>query len=405
MLRFLTFRLLQFPLILAIIYLATFLLAWVAPGSPFEKERKLPAQTKAYLEEKFHATSATAFLAYYPAKVLTTGDFGPSLNYPEFTVNDILRKSLPVSVTLGLVAVAIALVGGVLIGTLAAVKRDGPLDWLSLSVALIGVSVPSFVAAAMLLTAFSFNLKWFPLGGWPSGAEQSLAAADSPERSTAYASGKPQLRDALDHPDKYFEFTPTRDRIGTVTGFEISERDGVKIDELITATGFDWNQLFDHPNTYFRLRTEWWLSAWKYFQSICMPAIALSLLPMAYITRLTRVSMIDVLASDYVRTARAKGLSRPAVVFRHCLRNALLPVLSFLGPAAATTLTGSFVVEKVFNIPGMGDYFVRSVLNRDQTLILGTVMIYSFFLLSLNLFVDVMYSVIDPRIQLTQGKA
>jgi len=400
MARFLAFRLLQFPLILAIIYVVTFLLAWVAPGSPFEKERKLPPQTKTYLEEKFHASSAWSFLTYYPMKVLTTGDFGPSLNTPEFTVNDILRKSLPVSVALGLVAVAIALVGGVTIGTLAAVKRDGPLDWLSLSIALIGVSVPSFVAASMLLSGFAFKLHWFPLGGWPGGAEYVIGPAHSPEREKLIANAKPELRDALDHPDKFFEFTPTRDRAGSVTGLDISERNGVNIDQLISTTGYNWNELFDHPNTYFQLNVSWVTTLWRYAQSMLLPALALSLLPMAYITRLTRVSMIDVLASDYVRTARAKGLSRWRVIVRHCVRNAFLPVLSFLGPATASTLVGSFVVEKVFNIPGMGDYFVRSVLNRDQTLILGTVMVYSFFLLSLNLLVDVMYSVVDPRIEL-----
>ncbi len=400
MLRFLAFRLLQFPLILAIIYLATFLLAWVAPGSPFEKERKLPPQTKAYLEEKFHAQSAGSFLAYYPLKVITTGDFGPSLNYAEFTVNDILKRSLPVSVTLGVVAVVIAVIGGVSIGTLAAVKRDGPLDWLSLSVALIGVSVPSFVAASMLLTGFAFNLQWFPLGGWPGGAEYKIAAADSSERTAALANAKPELRDALDHPDQFFEFAVKRDNAGAVVGLDLTERKGVDIDALIARTGFDWNQLFDHPEHYYQLTIAWPTTLYRYFQHLLLPALALSLLPMAYITRLTRVSMIDVLASDYVRTARAKGLSRPAVVIRHCLRNAFLPVLSYLGPATAATLVGSFVVEKVFNIPGMGDYFVRSVLNRDQTLILGTVMVYSFFLLSLNLLVDVMYSVVDPRIEL-----
>jgi oligopeptide transport system permease protein len=130
-----------------------------------------------------------------------------------------------------------------------------------------------------------------------------------------------------------------------------------------------------------------------------LPAIALSLLPMAYVTRLTRVSMIDVLGADYVRTARAKGLSKTRVIWKHCLRNALLPVLSYLGPAAATTLVGSFVVEKVFNIPGLGNVFVDSVLDRDQTLILGSVLVEAGFLLALNLVVDVLYSFVDPRIE------
>ncbi|HWB52583.1 MAG TPA: ABC transporter permease, partial [Tepidisphaeraceae bacterium] len=131
-----------------------------------------------------------------------------------------------------------------------------------------------------------------------------------------------------------------------------------------------------------------------------LPAIALSLFSMAYIVRLMRVSMLDVLGADYVRTARAKGLSRTGVVLKHCLRNAFLPVLSYLGPAAADTLTGSFVVEKVFNVPGLGQHFVNSILNRDQTLILGTVMVYSALLLFFNLLVDIGYVLIDPRIEL-----
>ena len=133
-----------------------------------------------------------------------------------------------------------------------------------------------------------------------------------------------------------------------------------------------------------------------------LPAIALALMPMAYIARLTRVAMLDILGDDYVRTARAKGLPRRTVIWRHCFRNAFLPVFTFLGPAAAATLTGSFVVEYVFNIPGLGQHFVNGVRNRDQTLILGTVLVYALMLLSLNLLVDVGYAFIDPRIDITK---
>ena len=136
-----------------------------------------------------------------------------------------------------------------------------------------------------------------------------------------------------------------------------------------------------------------------------LPSIALSLMPMAYLARLTRVSMIDVLGSDFIRTARAKGLARPMIIWKHALRNALLPVISYLGPAAATTLVGSFVVEKVFNIPGLGQSFVDSVQNRDQPLILGAVMVESTLLLFMNLFVDVGYSLVDPRISVETGNA
>jgi oligopeptide transport system permease protein len=190
---------------------------------------------------------------------------------------------------------------------MSAVHRGGGLDWFSLALVLLGISLPSFISAALLLSIFAGWLKWFPVGGWGS------------------------------------------------------------------------------------------------LQDMILPGLALSLAPMAYIARLTRVSMIDVLSSDYVRTARAKGLSRSVVIWKHCLRNAFLPVLSYLGPAAAATLTGSFVVEKVFSIPGLGQHFVNSIQNRDRTLILGTVMVYSVLLLTFNLLVDLAYALVDPRIDVTEG--
>ena len=308
MLRFIGIRLLQLPVILAIIYLLTFALAWMAPGSPFEGDRKLDPAVTERLKREFHAEHWYTFLGYYPYKLLTTGNFGPSLEYKEWSVNDVIGSALPVSIALGLMALAIATVFGVAAGVLAAVRRGGPFDLFSLVVALIGISLPSFVTAGVLLLAFAVEMRLFPIGGWRNPYE------------------------------------------------------------------------------------------------LFLPALALSLMPMAYIARLTRVSMIDTLGSDYVRTARAKGLSRGKVIWKHCLRNAFLPVLTYLGPAAAYTLTGSFVVEVVFNIPGLGQHFVNSVKNRDQTLILGTVIIYSAFLLTLNLIVDVLYVFVDPRIDVTEGK-
>jgi oligopeptide transport system permease protein len=301
MMKFLAYRLLQFPLILGIIYVLTFLLAWVAPGNPFAGERVMDPVVEQSLKERFHADSPGEFLAWYPWQIITKGDFGWSMQYREWSVNDILWTALPVSVTLGLFAMTIAVLVGVGVGTLAAVRRGGVLDWASLSISLIGISLPTFVTAAILLV-FAAQTKVLPIGGWGS------------------------------------------------------------------------------------------------LSDIVLPGIALSLLPMAYIARLTRVAMLDVLGSDYVRTARAKGLSKSVVVWKHCLRNAFLPVLSYLGPAAAQTLTGSFVVEKVFNIPGLGTHFVNSVLNRDRTLILGVVLVYSAFLLLFNLLVDLAYAWVDPRI-------
>lgn len=308
--KLLAYRLFQLPLILAVIYLITFVLIWVVPGSPFAGERVLDPAVKQRMEKDFHAESAWSFLRWYPQNVLLHGDFGPSLQYREWSVNDIIRSALPISIVLGLFAMAIATLLGIAIGTIAAVKRGGPADWLSLSVALIGISLPSFVVAALLLMLSATR----PLQG-------------------VFAIGR-----------------------------------------------------FSRPI------------------DLALPGFALSLAPMAYIARLTRASMLDVLGSDFVRTARAKGVGRFRVVMKHCLRNAILPVLTFLGPAAATTLTGSFVVEKVFNIPGLGQHFVNSVLNRDQTLILGVVMVYSAFVLVLNLGVDLLYGVVDPRIQIGGAK-
>jgi ABC-type dipeptide/oligopeptide/nickel transport system permease component len=194
-------------------------------------------------------------------------------------------------------------IGGVTLGTLAAVRRGSALDWLSLGVAVIGISLPGFVTAAVLLVVFAVKWPIFSVGGFGE------------------------------------------------------------------------------------------------FRDLVLPGIATGLMPMAYIARLTRVSMLEVLSSDYIRTARAKGLSRLSVVSHHALRNAFLPVLSYLGPATAATLTGSFVVEQVFNLPGMGQHFVNSVRNRDQTLILGTVMVYSIILLTMNLLVDIAYGLLDPRVR------
>lgn len=305
MIRFLAWRLAQFPLVLAILYLVTFVLVWVVPGSPFEQtERAIDPKVIELKKRQLHAESAWQFLGYYPWRIVRHGDFGPSLQYEEWSVNDIIKSGLPVSMTLGLFAMTLATFAGVALGAAGSAKRGGAIDWLGLAVALVGISLPGFVTAGLLLTAFSVKLRWCPVGTWGS------------------------LRDLV------------------------------------------------------------------------LPGVALALLPTAYIARLTRASMLDVLASDYVRTARAKGLSRPAVVVRHALRNGILPVLSYLGPATAYALTGSFVVEKVFNIHGLGEHFVNSVINRDQTLVLGITLVYATLLLALNLLVDVGYAIVDPRIDL-----
>ncbi len=306
MIKFIAWRIAQLPLILAIIYLLTFALVWLAPGTPFgNNDRKLDPIAEKAMKEQFHAEHALDFLAYYPVQILLHGDLGPSLAYPEWRVNDVLRYSLPVSIALGLIAILIATAAGCAIGVAAALKRGSWIDFGSLAIALIGISLPGFVVAGLLVMIFSDWLHWLPSGGW-GGIRQLI-----------------------------------------------------------------------------------------------LPSIALALMPMAYIARLTRVSMLDTLGHDFVRTARAKGLARIVVIWKHAFRNAFLPVFTYLGPAAAYAMTGSFVVETVFNIPGLGQHFVNAVKNRDQTLILGTTLVYAAMLLVLNLVVDIGYALIDPRIDVT----
>lgn len=306
MARFIAWRVLQLPVTLAVIYVITFALVWVVPGSPYENnDRALSEAAKNDLKARFHAQTWHEFLTYYPWRIVRYGDFGPSLSYEGWSVNDILRSSLPVSMALGLVSIWIALMAGTAAGVTAALRRGSVLDFVSLGIALIGVSLPAFVVAGMLIVVFSDWLHWFPAGGWGE------------------------------------------------------------------------------------------------FRQLVLPAIALAMMPMAYIARLTRVSMLDTLGNDYVRTARAKGLPRSTVIWKHAFRNAFLPVFTYLAPATAYAMTGSFVVETVFNIPGLGQHFVNGVKNRDQTLILGTILVYAAFLLTLNLLVDIGYALIDPRIEIT----
>ena len=334
MLKYAVSRLIQFPIILAVIYITTVSLVWIAPGDPFSaaSEKNSPERVQ-QLKEQYHADTYLNFVTYYGTRAMI-GDFGPSLTRRGYEVSEIIGNALPVSLAIGTLAIVFASFGGVFIGTLAAVRQNGVIDYLSLGIALVGVSVPSFVVATTLLGAFAFSdtFGFLPLGGWPSGENRGYGNLD------AYAWGP-----------------------------------------------------------------AWLAATFDYLKHMLLPAAALSLLPMAYIVRLTRVSMIDVLSSDYVRTARAKGLSKSKVVFKHCLRNAFLPVLSFLGPATANVLVGSFVVEKIFKLPGLGTFFIESVQSRDQPMILGTVIVFSVRLLFLNLIVDLLYGVIDPRIAVSEG--
>lgn len=307
--KFIAIRVLQFPLILGVIYLLTFTLVWIAPGDPYTSERNVDPMVLEQMKQRDHADQWYKFLVYYPWRIVTQGDFGRSMVNREFSINEKIIQGLPISLSIGLVALVIAVMVGMTIGTLSAVRRDGIVDYAGLSLTLIGISVPSFVTASVLVLVFGAWFRWVRPGSFED------------------------------------------------------------------------------------------------VQDVIWPALALSLMPMAYIVRLQRVSMLDVLGADYVRTARAKGLSRLRVVIKHCLRNAFLPVFSYLGPAAAVALTGSFVVERVFGLEsGLGRLFVDSVTSRDRTMVMGLTLLYAFILLSLNLLIDIGYVLIDPRIDLGEKK-
>ncbi len=300
-------RLIQVPFILAVIFVAVFALAWVVPGNPLERPegQRPPAEIQQAMLRQYNLHSPTAFAVGYLKSVLLEGDFGPSLQYRDQRVNQLIAAGLPVSASLGVAALFVAVSIGLLAGIAAALRPGSALDLTGLAIALVGVSLPVFVTGTVLLVVFGGMLRWFPAGGW----------------------GRPA--------------------------------------------------------------------------HVILPALTLGIAPAAYIARLIRMGLAEVMASDYVRTARAKGATEYRVVMAHGLKVAFLPVLSFLGPAGAAVMTGSFVVERVFAVPGLGEHFVNAVLNKDQFLILGVVLVYALMLVVFNLLVDVAYAWVDPRIELT----
>jgi oligopeptide transport system permease protein len=325
--------LLALPIILIVVYTITLFLAWKVPGNPLENPEKRPKpEVIEQMNKQYNLDSFPRFYITYlrnatgieyasdwfsgelareremaesqglPTPNRPIFDFGPSLKYDDKTVNEIIRSSLPVSVTLGATAILIALFIGITSGVIGAVKPNSAADLSTLGVAMVGISLPSFVTGTVLLLVFSIWLGWFPVAQW-----------------------------------------------GTL-------------------------------------------------RSIALPAFALSLPFAAYIARLTRMGMIEALGADYIRTARAKGNPERVVLLKHALKNAFLPVLSFLGPATAMAMTGSFVIERVFTVPGLGKHFVNAVQNKDLFLIIGVVLVFSTMLIVFNLIVDILYRWIDPRI-------
>lgn len=287
---------------IACVYVLTFVMVITIPGNPFQQgDRTMAPEVEQALRARYNMDNNWVYFGQLLAGAVRL-DFGPTFTYNDWTCNQIIASALPVSVTLGLLAILIALAVGIPIGVFSAVKRNTWFDVAALIFVLVGVSTPLFVTGSVLLTIFAVQVHLAPVGGWGTLAHLPL------------------------------------------------------------------------------------------------PALTLSLPFTAYIARLTRIGMLDALGSDFVRTALAKGVSPRAVVWRHALKVALLPVLSYLGPAAAQAMTGSFVVEKVFGVPGLGQHFVNAALNLDAGLILATVLCFSALLVGLNLVIDLLYAWIDPRI-------
>jgi oligopeptide transport system permease protein len=281
----------------------TFLLLRLAPGGPFDSERKLPPEIIANLEAKYHLNEPVLeqYVRYLAG--LAHGDLGPSYKYLDRGVTEVIADTLPTSALLGTLAILFTLVVSFPLGFFAASYRESIIDRLCLFIGTLGISLPNFILGALLIWAVALQLGWLQAGRWD-----------------------------------------------------------------------DWS-------------------------SVILPMITLGAAPTAYVSALLRSSLIETLGEDFVRTARAKGVREHSVLARHALRNSLIPILTVMGPLTATLLTGSFVVEYVFAIPGMGRFFITAVTDRDYPLIMGVTLVYTAILVSANFAVDLLYGWVDPRIR------
>lgn len=288
---------------LFIIIAVSFVLVRMAPGGPFDKERKVPAEVEAKLIEQYHLDEPLPqqFLRYLGG--LARGDFGPSFKYKDFTVSELISQGFPTSLSLGLGAILVALSIGLVLGVWSALRQNTWIDYASVGAAMLGIAVPNYVIAPILTLVFGLMLGWLPVGGW----------------------GEPK--------------------------------------------------------------------------HMVLPVVALAIPQIAAVTRLTRASMLEVLGSNFVRTARAKGLPEFVTLTRHAIRAALLPVVSYLGPAIANIVTGSVIIEQIFGIPGIGRYFVQGAINRDYTLVLGVTILFGTLILVCNLIADICYGLLDPKVR------
>jgi oligopeptide transport system permease protein len=289
---------------LVLLAFVTTLLMYHAPGNPFAREKSSSPQIEAALRAHFGVPeNATEFFGIYVRRLVVDGSLGPSLKVQGRTVESLLAPALPVSITLGLVALSLACAIGLFLGVRAGLRPRSAADYVSTGISLVGLSLPSFVIGAALSVVFALKLGWLPVAGWGG------------------------------------------------------------------------------------------------YRHLVLPAVTLALPHTAYVARLARGGTIEVMQQDFIRTARAKGVSETAVVLRHALKGAILPVVSYLGPAAAGIMTGSFVVETLFSVPGVGQWFVKGAINRDYSLVLGTALVYASLVTAFNLVVDLAYGWLDPRVR------
>src|SRR4029077_1871439 len=306
MIKVIVGRLLQLIPVLVIILTLTFFMTKIVPGGPFSAERQATPEVVAQLNA-YYGLDKPVWDQYlrYLSKVIRC-DFGPSYTYQSETVNEVIGRAFPISLQIGVLAFCIALIIGVTAGVVAAVNKNRLLDYLPMSISMLGICLPTFVLGPILALVFGLVLKLAPVSGW-----------------------------------------------------------------------YGLNYVPLHPAV--------------------MPAVTLGLFYAAYIARLTRGGMLDILNQDFIRTARAKGVPEYEIILRHALRGGLLPVVAFLGPCFAGLISGSFVVEKVFNVPGLGQEFIKSVFNRDYPLILGTGVFFGALIVIFNLVSDVVQLLLDPR--------
>ncbi|MDJ0651870.1 MAG: ABC transporter permease [Simkaniaceae bacterium] len=289
---------------LFVVATTTFLLMQAAPGDPFMEEQNVPEEIIKNMHAHYGLDQPWYIQYIKYLKGIITWNLGPSFKYEGRTVNHIIREGLPISAILGLEAIILSLFTGIILGTIAAIHRSRWQYHLATIVAVIGISIPSFVMATFLQYIFAMKLNLVPVARWGSVAHTIL------------------------------------------------------------------------------------------------PTLSLAALPTAFIARLTRSNMLEVLEQDYVQTALSKGLSTRQVVLKHVLKNSLLPVVTYIGPLCSAILTGSFIIEKIFGIPGLGKWMVTSVTNRDYTVIMGLTMFYGFLLMVFVFLVDLLYTLFDPRIQI-----